>query len=272
MSNLKGNLESISLIDVSQLLNVNRKTGLLQITSAKGKGVLYFSNGEVIHAETATLKGEMAAYEILEWTSGTFDFQAVSVQAPSSIRRSVQDLVMDSARVSDSRKRLQRMFPRLDAIPWPKLTGDQLVSGLKFYSEDKRILPYLDGYRTFSEIMEISGQNDVAVMQTAATLLEAGRLEVLTPEATVRVGTLKTGFFKKADHLELSQSLLDTWSHMGPYREGVPNVRLIWAKGPAVERVQFVPGLDVGTIAIPKELQSAWELPEGTEVQVRPAP
>ncbi|HET8714721.1 MAG TPA: DUF4388 domain-containing protein, partial [Holophagaceae bacterium] len=72
MSNLKGNLESISLIDVSQLLNVNRKTGMLKIVSGRNQGVLYFVNGEVVHAETPMDKGEMAAYQILEWSSGTF--------------------------------------------------------------------------------------------------------------------------------------------------------------------------------------------------------
>ena len=129
MSNLKGNLESISLIDVSQLLNVNRKTGMLKILSGKQQGILHFLNGEVIHAEVGAEKGEMAAYQILEWTSGSFDFLAAAVSVPTTIRRSVQDLVMDSARVSDSRKRLQSMFPDLSAVPAPTLQGDALLQG-----------------------------------------------------------------------------------------------------------------------------------------------
>ena len=68
MSNLRGALESISLTDVAQLLHVNRKTGMLQVSSGKISGVLYFSSGEVIHAETLSARGEVAAFEILEWT------------------------------------------------------------------------------------------------------------------------------------------------------------------------------------------------------------
>ena len=41
MTNLRGNLESISLTDVAQLLHVNRKTGLLQVSSGKVSGVEY---------------------------------------------------------------------------------------------------------------------------------------------------------------------------------------------------------------------------------------
>lgn len=271
MSNLKGNLESISLIDVSQLLNVNRKTGMLKIVSGKGQGVLYFVNGEVIHADTGAEKGEMAAYQILEWTSGTFDFVASPVSAPTTIRRSVQDLVMDSARVSDSRKRLQSIFPDLGAVPWPKATGDKLLEGLKLYGEDKKIVPWMDGYRSFQEIMEATGQNDVAVLQTASAIKDAGRLDALQPELTLRVTTLKGGLFKKTDRLEVASRHEHHWRAMGPYEHGVERLRLMWPKGPAVEAVQFS-AMDEATIAIPKDLQAAWDLAEGSVVKVRPAP
>lgn len=271
MSNLKGNLESISLIDVSQLLNVNRKTGMLKIVSGRNQGVLYFVNGEVVHAETPTDKGEMAAYQILEWSSGTFDFLAANVSAPNTIRRSVQDLVMDSARVSDSRKRLQSLFPDLAAVPWPKLAGDALLEGLKIYGEDRKIVPWMDGFRSFQDIMDATAQNDVAVLQAAATLKEAGRLEALQPELSLRVVTLKGGIFKKADHLEVAGRHEHHWRAMGPYAGGIERLRLMWPKGPAVESVQFS-DMEEAAIAIPKDLQSAWDLEEGSIVKVRPAP
>ena len=271
MSNLKGNLESISLIDVSQLLNVNRKTGMLKIVSGKSQGILHFVNGEVIHAETLTEKGEMAAYQILEWTSGSFDFVASTVAAPTTIRRSVQDLVMDSARVSDSRKRLQALFPELSAVPCPSLTGDALLQGLKIYGEDKKVVPWMDGFRSFQDIMDATNLNDVAVLQAAATLKEAGRLEALQPELTLRITTLKGGLFKKANHLEVAQRHEHHWRAMPPYQHGIERLRLMWPSGPAVESVQFS-AMDEASIAIPKDLQTAWGLDEGSVVKVRPAP
>ena len=85
MSNLKGNLQSISLTDVLQLLHVNKKAGLLQVNGDKATGVLYISNGEVIHAETRTTKGEAAAFDILEWEKGEFEFLASKVPAQPSL-------------------------------------------------------------------------------------------------------------------------------------------------------------------------------------------
>ena len=62
------------------------------------------------------------------------------------------------------------------------------------------------------------------------------------------------------------------WTGLAPYRHGVLNLRVIWPKGPAVERVEFVPGLADQHLDIPRELMQAWGLAEGTHVKVRPAP
>jgi hypothetical protein len=272
MSNLRGTLESISLTDVIQLLHVNRKTGMLQITQGRVSGVLYFSSGEVIHAETNLGKGEAAAFEILEWTTGSFEFLTTQIQVPASIRRTVPDLLMDSARMHDSRKRLATIFPRKTAVPWPTLPAPQLLEGIKLFAEERKVLPFFDGYRDFQDVMAASGQHDVAVLQAASILKDAGRLEVLEPDVQVTVIPLKTGLFKKGGHLELAKGLESAWLPLGPYRHGVQNLRVMWPAGPAVERVEFVPSLTGHHLAIPRELMQAWALAEGSVVKVRPAP
>ena len=272
MSNLKGTLESISLTDVAQLLHVNRKTGMLQVSSGKASGVLYFSKGEIIHAETLTQRGELAAFEILEWVTGQFEFLSTQVQVPATIRRTVPDLLMDSARLSDSRKRLHTLFPRLTAVPWPTLPLSRLTEGLKIFAEERRILPFFDGYRDFQDVMKASGQNDVAVLQAAGILKDAGRLDVLEPDAHVTVVAMKTGLFKKGDRLELPKAMEGWWTALGPYAHGVKNLRVIWPEGPAVERVEFVPGLSEHLLSVPRELMQSWNLAEGSHVKVRPAP
>ena len=272
MSNLRGTLESISLMDVAQLLHVNRKTGMLQVNSGKISGVLYFSGGEVIHAETLSGRGEVAAFEILEWTTGHFEFLTTQVQTPATIRRTVPDLLMDSARLQDSRKRLHTFFPRLTAVPWPLLPAPQLLEGIKLFAEERKILPFFDGYRDFQDVMTTSGQHDVAVLQAAAILKDAGRLEVLEPDAHVTVIQLKTSLFKKGGTLQLPKAIEGWWTVLGPYKHGIKNLRVIWPKGPAVERVEFVAGLADNQVAIPRELMQAWGLTEGSHVKVRPAP
>lgn len=272
MSNLRGNLESISLTDVAQLLHVNRKTGLLQVSSGKATGVLYFSSGEVVHAETQSAKGESAAFEILEWVTGHFEFLTTQFQTPATIRRTIPDLLMDSARLQDSRKRFHAIFPRMTAVPWPTLPAPQLLEGIKLFKEERQILPLFDGFRDFSDVMAASGHHDVAVLQAAAILKDAGRLEVLEPDAPLTVTLLKSGLFKKGDHLELPKTLERWWSAMAPYRHGIRNLRVNCPGGPYVGRVEFVTSMGDDQIAIPREFMHPWELSEGSQVVVRPAP
>jgi hypothetical protein len=272
MSHLRGSLESISLTDVAQLLHVNRKNGMLQVSSGRISGVLYFSNGEIIHAETIHSRGEVAAFEILEWDTGQFEFLTTQVQTQPSIRRTMQDLLMDSARLQDSRKRLHSIFPNLTAVPWPTLAMPQLLDGLKLFAEERRVLPFFDGYRDFQDVMGASGQHDVAVLQAASILKDAGRLEVLEPDVDLVVIQLKSGFFKKSNHIELSKNLQARWKRQGPYQGGINNLRVMWAEGPAVERVEFISEFSESQVAIPRELMQAWNLAEGSHVKVRPAP
>ncbi len=273
MSNLRGNLQSISLTDVVQLLNVNRKTGKLHVINGKHTGTLYVVNGDVVHADTPQSAGESAAFEVLEWDKGEFEFAAMKLRVPTSIRRTVQDLLMESARTSDSRRRFRAIFPNLHAVPWPALREPQLTNGLKLFPEDRKVLPFLDGFRDFSEIQAVSDMSEIAVFQACQTLKEAGRLQVVEPALTVSTTILKTGFFRKANHVELSKTVESIWKMMGPYRtEPIRNVRIIWPEGPVVEPVQFVDSDNDQALAVPKELMQAWNLPEGMYVSVRPAP
>ena len=273
MFTLRGNLQSISLTDVIQLLHVNRKTGKLYVNQSKMSGTLYVLNGDVVHAETPLMVGESAAFEILEWEQGEFEFLAASFKAPASIKRSLPDLLMEGARTTDARKHLKSIFPNLHMVPWPSLPEPKLTAGLSLYPEDRKVIPYLDGYRTFLEVMTVSEQNDVTVLQTCATLKAAGRLTLFEPNVSLTITPLKTGFFRKGDQVQLSKAHEARWLSQGPYASNpIANVRIVWPDGLAVEQVQFTKAMNDQTIGIPKELMQSWGLPEGIFVTVRPTP
>lgn len=273
MSTLRGNLQSLSLTDVLQLLHINRKTGKLHVIHGKHTGTLFVMNGEVIHAETPQTSGESAAFEVLEWDKGEFEFMPSQIKAPTTMHRTVQDLLMESARTADSRKHLRSIFPNLHAVPWPRLTGEKLTHGLKLFPEDHQVIPFLDGFRDFIEVMASSEQSEVGVLQTCLLLKEAGRLQVLEPAVTLSVVPRKGSFFRKADHVELSRTVASVWSYMGPYKwDPVRNVKIIGPEGTAIQPVKFVDDLEDQTVGIPKELMQSWGLPEGIFVSIRPAP
>ncbi|MBP1626042.1 MAG: hisitidine kinase [Holophagaceae bacterium] len=273
MSHLRGSLQSIALSDVLQLLHINRKTGKLFVTHDQEKGILFVRNGEVIHAEMGDLAGEPAAFNVLEWEKGLFEFATPAFNCPNSINRSLPDLLMEGARTCDTRRRFRSIFPNLRAVPWARLQGHQLESGIKLFPEDHRVIPYLDGYRCFSDVITASGENEVTVCQTCMTLRDANRLEVFEPEQEFRVTLLKSGLFRKVSHIELSIDLEVFWSTMGPNRQNaIQRVRLSWPGGSSVQSVHFVGREHDKTVAVPKDLMQAWGIPEGSSVKISPAP
>jgi hypothetical protein len=69
---IEGQLETLSLADLTQALAIGMKTAKLSLSCEGGKGVVYFERGQVKHARTSGLEGEEAFYRLLLWDEGQF--------------------------------------------------------------------------------------------------------------------------------------------------------------------------------------------------------
>ena len=272
MSTLRGKLQSISLVDVLQLLHANRKTGELLVTRAKQNGVLYVLNGEVVHAETAQALGETAAFDILEWDQGSFEFVTTPVKVPTTIKRSVPDLLMEAARTT--------RFPQAPVghLPGPEpgaladpegAPAHQGPADLRRGPARARLpgrLPHLlRDHRRFG-----TGRRERAA--GVRHLQAAGRLTLLKPTVAVTTTVAKGGFFQKAEQVKVAKIHEAHWLAMGPYGANpIGHLRIVWPRGSVLAQVQFVKGMSDQTIGISRELMQSWELPEGIFVSIRPA-
>lgn len=272
MNNLQGLLQSISLSDVVQLLHMNRKTGILRLQNGRFSGVLHVNGGEVVHAESGQTIGELAAFELLTWERGEFEFESSPVKPVGSIRRSVPDLLMESARTLDTRRRLKAYFPTLDAVPWTFLPEPALTAGLSLSTDARKVIPHFDGYHDFYQVMAATQQNEVAVLEAAFALLEADRLKTFEPSVPLTIGPLKARLFGKADRVEVGVIHESRWRGLQPYSHGlITQVRIQWRGGVAQEAVRFNADLADGAIAVPEAFLQSWGLGQGALVVVRPA-
>src|SRR5262245_46597117 len=71
---LRGNLEQMPMVDLIQMLNMNRRSGVLAITTSYGAGEIRLAEGEVIDAVYRRLEGEKAFYRLLGERVGRFAF------------------------------------------------------------------------------------------------------------------------------------------------------------------------------------------------------
>ncbi len=101
-----GDLHDLSLVEVAQMLNLNKKTGLLTI-KGKVNGKIYFKNGQLWHAQSDHAQGEEAMYELVALDEGTFQFQSQEVEMERNIQNSTMNVIMEACRIMDEAKHKQ---------------------------------------------------------------------------------------------------------------------------------------------------------------------
>jgi len=93
---IKGNLKDIHLIDLIQLLDMGRKTAVIQIEGEGKEGRVYFEGGEVIHAVCGRLFGKEALFDLLSIQDGIFIIHHHITSKIRSIHLSPTNLVMEA--------------------------------------------------------------------------------------------------------------------------------------------------------------------------------
>jgi CheY-like chemotaxis protein len=101
---LRGSLASFGLSSLLMVTELERMSGLATLQSTAGIGRLAVRNGRVVRARVdgePGVHGAYAIYEMLQWSTGTFEFDAGSVAGDDEIERSTSFLLMEAARMAD---------------------------------------------------------------------------------------------------------------------------------------------------------------------------
>jgi CheY-like chemotaxis protein len=177
---IEGNLSQISLVDLLQIFNINRKTGLLEVRANGNEGHIYVYEGNVVHASVGKHRAEKSLFRLLHWRDGTFAFIPEKTTTDLNIRRSTDVLLLEGARQSDELGRLRDELPgvnvRLEAVPELK----ERYEGL--HPVTQQIMDLLEFYNTVDELMEHSRVSDFETCRAIRTLMDKGALRVIDEE------------------------------------------------------------------------------------------
>jgi tetratricopeptide (TPR) repeat protein len=103
---LAGDLSAISVFDAIQVIENARLTGALKLTNPAQEGQLLFNEGAIVDADCAGETGELGFRQIVEITSGIFEFQKSERAFPIKIQASSNtNLILDSLRHLDETSR-----------------------------------------------------------------------------------------------------------------------------------------------------------------------
>lgn len=97
----KGAVAGLSLTDVIQLKGHNKYTGAISVEYGDNHGIIYFIDGEIIHAEQGEESGEQAIYKIIKWPGGTFTIQPEMTTNICTIHYRTDFLLLEALRRLD---------------------------------------------------------------------------------------------------------------------------------------------------------------------------
>ncbi|OGP68873.1 MAG: hypothetical protein A2169_10995 [Deltaproteobacteria bacterium RBG_13_47_9] len=98
-----GKVVGLQLTDIIQMNCLSRLTTALVVTRDGEKGVIYFNEGEVVHAECGDQKGTEAFYKILSWQDGEFVSNIGFIPPMQTIYQSWEHLLVEAMRRDDDK-------------------------------------------------------------------------------------------------------------------------------------------------------------------------
>lgn len=101
VSGFKGAVAGLSLTDVIQLKGHNKYSGAISVEYGERQGVIYFVEGEIIHAEQGEESGEQAIFKIMKWPGGTFNIHPEMTANVCTIHYRTDVLLLEALRRLD---------------------------------------------------------------------------------------------------------------------------------------------------------------------------
>ena len=118
---VKGRVENITLASFLQLLELERKTCALAVASLGRRGRLYLREGHLVGAETAGLRGQEAALEVVTWESADIEIAESLPPFEPEIDAGLRFLLMEGMRLKDERDQGRAPAPAVEmaSVPAP---------------------------------------------------------------------------------------------------------------------------------------------------------
>lgn len=264
---LIGTIGEMNLADVVRLFATSRKTGLLTVAGPGRQAMIRFHRGSIVHAASGRLHGDDAVLDLFGWKEGQLTFVPEDRAVPPNVTRTIDELIQEGTRVGDVLHRRNTLVPT-DRVVFQLAAGPPddapvyPLTGLAW-----RVLLVLDGVRDVRELTEASKASREDVVRVLFEMAEAGFLERIEPQRSLRVQP--QGLFHK-DVAEIDEKIEAEWKKLRRFPGGVRRVEVRSNAGKAVSLgAVFRPGVQ-RDIHLPRASVGELGVREGEDVHVRP--
>lgn len=100
----EGRISGISLSSFLQLMEMEKKTATIRISSGDKTGNLYFREGNLINAATEQLRGVKAAHELLTWDKIVIEVEGICRKRENVIKQPLMNVLMTAMQIRDEKE------------------------------------------------------------------------------------------------------------------------------------------------------------------------
>ncbi|ACK41631.1 MULTISPECIES: DUF4388 domain-containing protein [Dictyoglomus] len=160
---LKGDLESIPLWEVFQLISSGKKNGKFQIDYKDNYGEIYFKDGRIVYAKTNTLEHIDAIVDILLWSKGTFTFIPDTNPPKLSINLDPLEILLTTDKNLDE----YHYFANLILIP---------INPQNLSKEEETLINLFDGKKYVKDVIDETNLSKIKALNIIKDLLKNKKL------------------------------------------------------------------------------------------------
>ena len=171
---ISGDLANTRCPEIIKILSLGKRTGRLYLTNGAESGNIYFSEGEVIHAQCASLTGIKAIHEIAVWTSGEYRFFVDEPADMQTIIMGVEEVLSETTSHLRQMDKITSLIPSSAAVY--ALEPDIREKEVVIKSIQWKVLSMVDGKKSIADIAQSVGLGVSDAMKIIYTLLRMGLL------------------------------------------------------------------------------------------------
>jgi CheY-like chemotaxis protein len=173
---LLGTLTEITLMDLLQILRMNRRSGFLDLEQEGRLATVFIRDGEVVNAKLGNFKGEKAFFRLLDWSKGKFEFRPQAVETEILIERPGENLILEGLRQLDEVNKIRGS--RGGAACRLELVKHFQGPPEKLRPVTREVVKLLEYFTGLDDILDQSSFNDLEICQTLEVLIEKGIVAV----------------------------------------------------------------------------------------------
>ncbi len=164
-----GSLSDIGLYDIIQTIELNKKSGILELKGKTQEGRIYFKNGQIVQANIGKYRGEPAIYRMLTLNEGIFKMSFLDIDIEPEITRPNNAIIMEGMRRLDEYMKYSEQLPELTTRL--DIDDDLLRSRLKEIPDNiNKVLKLIDNERSINDIIELSELDEIETLKIISAL------------------------------------------------------------------------------------------------------